>query len=69
VEGGVVGQKEGWGRKGGRRGRGMGRITQGGVQQLNNGTPSLIRWRLISSVERRESFGVRRGFGRRFGWF
>jgi hypothetical protein len=37
--------------------------------RLNNGSPSLIRWRLISRVERRESFRVRRGFREGFGWF
>jgi hypothetical protein len=45
------------GRAGGRRGRRRGR-----GRQLNNGSPSLIRWRLVSRVERRESFRVRRGF-------
>jgi hypothetical protein len=34
-----------------------------------NGGLSLIRWRLVSRVERRESFRVRRVFRDRFGWF
>jgi hypothetical protein len=51
-------------RKGGRR---SGR--RGGSQWLNNGSPSLIRWKLVSRVERRESFRVRRGFREGFGWF
>jgi hypothetical protein len=39
------------GRVGRRKGRGKnGR--RGGGQRLNNGSPSLIRWRLISRVER-----------------
>jgi hypothetical protein len=70
------------GRAGGRRDRGKGGGVEGKVegrvgegqkegrgQQLNNGSSSLIRWRLVSRVERRESFRVRRGFGSRFGWF
>jgi hypothetical protein len=36
---------------------------------LNNGSPSLIRWKLVSRVERRESFRVWTVFGRGFGWF
>jgi hypothetical protein len=56
------------GRVGRRKGRGKnGR--RGGGQRLNNGSPSLIRWRLISRVERRASFRVKRGFGRGFGCF
>jgi hypothetical protein len=45
-------------RRGGRRGR---------SQQLNNGSPSLVRWRLISRVEKRESIRVRREFTEGFG--
>jgi hypothetical protein len=52
------------GRVGGRRGR-----RRGGGQWLNNGSSSLIRWRLVSRVERRESFRVRRRFRKGFGWF
>jgi hypothetical protein len=44
------------GRRGGRRGR---------RQRLNNGSLSLIRWRLLSRLERRETFRVRRGVQRR----
>jgi hypothetical protein len=55
-------------RRGGRRGRGKGG-RRGRGQWLNNGSLSLIRWRLITRVERRESFRVRREFGKRFGWF
>jgi hypothetical protein len=40
-----------------------------GSQWLKNGSPSLIRWRLVSRVERRESITVRRGFREGFGWF
>jgi hypothetical protein len=65
--GGRAGRRRG-GRKGKRRSRRRsGR--RGGSQQLNNGNPSLVRWRLISRVERRESFTVRRGFREGFGWF
>jgi hypothetical protein len=56
------------GRRGRRRGGGKGG-RRGGGQELNNGSSSLIRWRLVSRVERRESFRVRRGFRRRFDWF
>jgi hypothetical protein len=58
------GHKEGWG-KGQKEGQGKGWKEERG-QQLNNGSPSLIRWRLVSRVERRESFRVRRRFGRGF---
>jgi hypothetical protein len=61
------GQKEGRG-KGGRRGGDQGG-RRGRGQQLNNGSSSLIRWRLISRAKRRESFRVKRGFRRGFGWF
>jgi hypothetical protein len=54
--------------KGRRRGRSKGGRKSGG-QWLNSGSLSLIRWKLISMVERRESFRVRRGFRRGFGWF
>jgi hypothetical protein len=56
------------GRGKGRRGRGKGG-RRGGGRWLNNGNPSLIRWRLVSRVKRRETFRVRRGLGRGFGWF
>jgi hypothetical protein len=55
-------------RTGGRAGRRRGR-RRGGGQWLNNGSLSLIRWRLISRVKRRETFRVRRGFRKDFGWF
>jgi hypothetical protein len=42
-------------RTGGRRGRRRDRRRDGG-QQLNNGSLSLIRWRLVSKVEKREIF-------------
>jgi hypothetical protein len=58
-EGRREGWKEGWG-KGRKEGRG---------RQLNNGSSSLIRWRLVNRVKRRESFRVRRGFRRGFGCF
>jgi hypothetical protein len=68
------------GRVGRRRGRRKGRRRSGrrsrrrsgrksGSQLLKNGSLSLVRWRLISRVERRESFRVRRGFREGFGWF
>jgi hypothetical protein len=36
-------------------------------QEPNNGSLSLIRWRLVSRVKRRESFRIRRGFREGFG--
>jgi hypothetical protein len=55
-------------RAGGIKGRRRGR-RRGGSRQLNNGSQSLIRWRLGSRVKRRESFRVRRGFRKGFDWF
>jgi hypothetical protein len=45
-------------KRGRRRGRRHDEGSTGG-QLLNNGGLCLIRWRLISRVERKESFGVR----------
>jgi hypothetical protein len=44
------------GRAGGRRGRRRGR-----GRQLNNGSPSLIRWRLVSRVEKKGKFQSQEG--------
>jgi hypothetical protein len=54
-----VGRRMG-GRRGGRK---------SGGRRLNNGSLSLIRWRLISRVERRENFRVSRGFRKGFDLF
>jgi hypothetical protein len=60
VQGGWKGRwKEGQ-KEGRRRGRG---------RQPNNRSPSLIRWRLVSRVKRKESFRVRKGFRKGFIWF
>jgi hypothetical protein len=63
-------------RRGGRRGRRRSRRRIGRrsgrrsrSEWLNNGSLSLIRWRLVSGVKRRQSFRVRRGFREGFDWF
>jgi hypothetical protein len=60
MEGVVRGGAEGGGRKGRRKGR---------RRRLNNGSPSLMRWRLVGRVKRRKGFRVRRGFREGFGCF
>jgi hypothetical protein len=67
-EGQKDGQK-GRQKEGQKKGRRRGRRAWSRGQWLSSGSLLLIRWRLISGVERGESFRVRRRFGRGFSWF